>query len=147
MSKQQHVASQSIAELRRNLEQQSAEYFKQVELLKLSHQREMGTMAQAVASSSGGCHNCPILLKKIDELNAELVGLRTHIMSLSREAESHRQGQQECLILRERLETSEDSLMRLKVHMSDLKRSHSEKSAELDHRLVQARSGRDDLLA
>ena len=31
--------------------------------------------------------------------------------------------------------------------MSDLKRSHSEKSAELEHRLVQAWSEGDDLLA
>ena len=67
--------SSSLSALRGDLERQLAEYFQKIELLMLSHEREKEALLQAVASSSGGCQNCPILLQKIAELNADIARL------------------------------------------------------------------------
>ena len=90
LSAENSSCAQSLSSLRQTLETQSAEYYKEVHLLRLSQEKEREALAQTISLSSGGCRNCPVLLQKIAELQNEIAELGGRLNALSIESESLR---------------------------------------------------------
>ena len=78
---------QDLVTLRQTLEAQSAEYFRQVETLRMSLERDKELLVQAVSSTSASCPNCPMLIKRIAELQSYITHLSGKANALGVEVE------------------------------------------------------------
>ena len=90
LSAENDSSAQSLSLLRQSIETQSAEYYKEVQLLRLSQEKKREALAQNISLSSGGCRNCPVLLQKIIELQNEVAEFGAKLNALSIESGSLR---------------------------------------------------------
>ena len=90
LSTEGSLSAQSLFALRQSLEEKSAAYYKEVETLKLSFEREKDLLVQAVSATSRGCPHCPVLVQRIAELQNSITDLSGKMNFLVMELESLR---------------------------------------------------------